>query len=146
MYSKFVVKSKYTDHVIGRFSSGSFALGSLIKNTTLPRLPQLLSVKVIQKQLPTPVHRGFAHASHGLTRFHSRFPRFLPRLPYFPRSLSWIPRNHGRDRGIISAILAVARYFFRKGFCIKILIFPNCFFFKIFLILHHSVINKEKVI
>ena len=46
----------------------------------------------------------------------------------------------------MSAILAVAWYFFffRKGFCFKILIFRNCFCFKIFLIMHYSVLTKKR--
>ena len=50
-------------------------------------------------------------------------------------------RDHVRNLG-----RGMVFFFIRKGFCFKVLIFPNCFSFKIFLILHYSVINKEKVI
>ena len=79
----------------------------------------------------------------------SMIPTFSTTLTLFPKVIiSLIPRNRGRDRRIMSAISAVTlAYFFARGYnCFKVLIFPNCFCFKIFLILYYSVINKEKVI
>ena len=74
----------------------------------------------------------------------SMIPTFSTTLSLFPTVIiSRIRRNRGRDRGIMSAISAVTWPFF---FRFKILFFPNCFCFKIFLILYYSVINKEKVI
>ena len=42
------------------------------------------------------IHHGFTHASHAC--YHA----------YLPQSLSRVPRKHGRDRGIVSAIAAMA--------------------------------------
>ena len=48
------------------------------------------------------LHHGFTHASHTSAQASHAFYH-----AYFPRSLSRIPRKHGRDRGIVSAIVAM---------------------------------------
>ena len=78
------------------------------------------------------IPHGFTHVSHTSTHASHAFYH-----AYLPRSLSRVPRRHGRDRGIVSAIAAMAWYFSPQGyFVLRFLFFLNCFFFQTVLILY----------
>ena len=78
-------------------------LALLWGNTTLPHLPWLFSVWIALKYIAHAIHHGFTHASHTSTHASHAFYH-----AYLPRSLSRVPRKHGRDHGIVCTIVAMA--------------------------------------
>ena len=78
------------------------------------------------------IHHGFTHASHTSTHAShtSTHASHTFYHAYLPRSLSRVPRKHGRDCGIVSAIAANGVVVLSpKGFCFKISVFPQSFLF-----------------
>ena len=76
----------------------------------------------------------------------STIPTFSTTLTLFPTIFIVDPtESRQRSRDYVRNLgRGMVFFFFRKGFCFKILIFRNCFCFKIFLILHHSVLTKKR--
>ena len=102
-------------------------LALLWGNTALPQLPWLYLSEWRSNNCLYAIPHGFTHASHTSTHAsHAIYHAYLPRL------LSRVPRKHGRDGGIVSAIMAMAWYFSPQGyfvlrflFSVKLFLFSN---------------------